>query len=355
MLIAFHSASGQEAKMTPSPQFDVTSAQWVLHRYDLVSDQFAFSFVPRAAHAEFPFLTDEYIGGAPHQIMSRNTALAAQTSSAPVHFIFHSAFCASTLLTRALDAPGMAMGMSEPVVLNDIVGLRRRNEMSGPELARLCDNALTLLARPWGTGEAVIIKPSNIVNGLAPAILALRPDSKAIALYAPLPQFLLSVARKGLWCRLWVRELLEGLLREGAVQLGFEDKDYFRLTDLQVAAVGWLAQHAMFHRLLDQYGPKRIVHLSSEDLISNPLHTIAALTRHFGLGARDDQIAAIASGPAFNRHSKTGAKFDSADRAAERRAAMAAHYNEIEKVTEWAKAVAQNAGLNLALPHPLTR
>lgn len=339
--------------MALSPQFSLSDAAWILHRYDLSSDRFAFAHVPRELHGQFPFLTDEYIVQQPRHIISRKDAVTVTVSEAPINFIFHSAFCASTVLTRAMDHHGLSMGLSEPVVLNDIVGIRRRQEMSGPELARLCDNALALLARPWAHGEAVILKPSNIVNGLAPALLALRPASKAIVLYAPLSQFLLSVARKGLWCRLWVRELLEGLLREGAVQLGFEDKDYFRLTDLQVAAVGWMAQHAMFHRLLAQYGPDRMVHLVSEDLLAQPHVTVASLADHFDLGTNHDQIAAMANGPAFNRHSKTGGAFGMADRVEERQAALTAHQDEIEKVTIWAEAVAKNAGLSLTLSHPL--
>ena len=79
--------------------------------------------------------------------------------------------------------------------------------------------------------------------------MALRPEARAIFLYAPLESFLISVARKGLGCRLWARELLEGQLRDGYVDLGFSSGDYFRQTDLQVAAVGWLAQHMAFRRL----------------------------------------------------------------------------------------------------------
>ena len=339
--------------MAGSAQFDVRDAQWIVHRYELQSDQFGFSHVPRLLHQQFPFLTDEYIGTRPSHFAPRAEIMDRMPPNGPIHFIFHSAFCASTLLTRVLDFGGLAMGLSEPVVLNDIVGIRRRQEMSGPELARLCDNALSLLARPWGNNEAVVIKPSNIVNGLSPAFLALKPESKALILFAPLPQFLLSVARKGLWCRLWARELLEGLLPEGAVQLGFEDKDYFRLTDLQVAAVGWMAQHAQFHRLLAQYGPGRVVHVTSEDVIGRSLDTMTAVTRHFGLNASEDQLAAIVAGPAFHRHSKTGATFGSEARNEERRAALAAHSDEIEKVTLWAQAVAANAGLDLDLPHSL--
>src|SRR3546814_6998872 len=97
--------------------------------------------------------------------------------------------------------PGHAMGLSEPVLLNDITGLRRRGERNGAQLARLLDDALLLLARRWGPAETLVVKPSNILAGLMVPMMALRPDTKDLLLHAPLPEFLLSVARKGLWCR----------------------------------------------------------------------------------------------------------------------------------------------------------
>lgn len=245
------------------------------------------------------------------------------------------------------------MSLSEPVLLNDIVGIRRRGEISGPEIARLSDDALHLLSRRWAGTQAVVIKPSNIVNGLIPAVMSLRPDTRAICLYAPLRQFLSSVARKGLWCRLWVRELLEGLLREGAVQLGFEDRDYFRLTDLQVAAVGWLAQHAMFHRFSSQFGPNRMATLDSDLLTDRATEVVAAAGLLFDLPINAARAVEIGEGPAFTRHSKSGKRFSAADRAAERRAAEAAHGDEIDKVEQWARAVADRAGISMYLPHPL--
>ena len=59
-------------------------------------------------------------------VIRREEAARLLGEQAPIHFIFHSAFCASTMLVRALDVPGSAMGISEPVILNDMVGWRRR-------------------------------------------------------------------------------------------------------------------------------------------------------------------------------------------------------------------------------------
>ena len=184
-------------------------------------------------------------------------------------------------------------------------------------MARLADAATRLLARPFGPGETVVVKPSNVLNPLAELLLALRTDSNAVLLHAPLETFLISVVRKGLWCRLWVRELLEGLVTDRAVDLGFEPGDYFRQSDLQVAAVGWLAQHVLFHRLANKLGPARVRTLDSETLTAEPAAVLTAAVQHFGLGAGAAEIAAMATGPAFTRHSKHGTAFDAAQRAAE--------------------------------------
>jgi hypothetical protein len=328
--------------------FDPADAQWIAHRYELSRDEVHFRFLPRERHADFPFLTEEYVGALPAARLARADAVAlARANAAPLRIIFHSAFCASTLLTRALDRPGMAMGLSEPTILNDIVGIRQRREAEPKRIAQLVDEAMLLLARPWGTGEAVVVKPSNILNPLAAAMLALRPEASAVLLYAPLPVFLASVARKGMWCRLWARELLERLLQDGVVDLGFEAHEWFRLTDLQVAAVGWIAQHRLFHDLKARCGD-RVMAVDSEAMLADAPDALGRIAGHFALGGTDIGVE-LAKGPAFARHSKSGSDFSAGQRAAERAQALSAHGEEIEKVTIWAEAVAANAGVPLIL------
>jgi len=335
-----------------APRFDLSDAQWLAHRHVEGHDHLRFVHLPRAEHRRAPFLTDEYLGSnRPAHDVPVEQCLA---SLAPrrMGFLFHSAFCGSTLLLSALDRPGVAMGLSEPVVLNDVVGFRRRGA-PGAAVARLADAATRALARPFGSGEMVVVKPSNVLNPLAELLLALRADAPAILLHAPLETFLVSVVRKGLWCRLWVRELLEGFLTDQAVDLGMEPGDYFRQSDLQVAATGWLAQHALFHKLSAKLGPGRIATLDSETLTARPTDVLAAAAAHYGLGASAEDVAAMAASPAFTRHSKSGAAFDAVQREAEYAAARAAHDDEIGKVATWARAVAEANGIAETLPLPL--
>ncbi len=284
--------------------------------------------------------------------MSRADAMAGARPPAPIHFIFHSAFCCSTVLARAFDRPGWAMGLKEPIILNDIVGWRRRGDR-GPDMAGVLDNVLSLLARPFAPGEAVVVKPTNIANGLAAAMLALRPQAHAVLLHAPLRTYLASIARKGIDGRLWVRNLLLGLLDDKLVDLGFTPRDFIGQTDLQVAAVGWLAQHALFEGLIDRFGTARVRTLDSETLMRDPATAMTRLAALFGLPLEAGALREIVEGPAFTSHSKTGDAFDAADRAREERTAVDAHADEIEKVAYWAEKVAQAAGVAMRPPAPL--
>jgi hypothetical protein len=324
---------------------------WLAHRFDPVADAVHFRRVSRDGHRAATFLTDEELGAADPTVLPRAEATAG-AQGGPIHFIFHSAFCCSTLLARAFDIEGVAMGLKEPVILNDLVGWRHRGG-GGAAMAGVLDDVLTLLARPFAPGEAVVVKPSNVVNGLAPVMLAMRPGSRALLLHAPLRTYIASIARKGLWGRLWVRDLLIKQLRENFIDLGFDPQDHLGQTDLQVAAVGWLAQQAAFVKLIERFGAERVRSLHSERLVAEPGRTMLALGRLFDLPIDGASAGEIANGPIFTRHSKFGGAFGASERAAEYRSGADAHEDEIGKVLTWAEAVATSAGIPLQLPAPL--
>lgn len=340
-----HSA-GMAAGSTPL----YLAPEWLAHRYDPEADAVHLLRAERALRRQAPFLTDEHLAAAAGEpvVARRADALASAPPEAPVHFIFHSAYCCSTLLANAYDDAGTSAALKEPTILNDLVGWRHRG---GPpaRIGEVLHSALRLLARPFAPGESVVIKPSNVVNALAEPMLKLRPGARALLLHAPLPLFVASIAGKGLWGRLWVRELLAKIMRDRLLEgLGFEIEDLFLLSDLQVAAVGWLAQHRLFALLAERF-PGRVATLESEELLARPDEAVAALDRLFGLPRTAPQRAATVA-QVFSRHAKFGRAFDRAGRAADQRAASAMHGDEIAKVTAWAETVATSAGVALALP-----
>lgn len=330
--------------MATDPSSILRDPEWLAHRYVESKDAIQFVKLPRPGHAAATFITDDYLpADLPRAEIGRLEALAGAPPPAPVHFVFHSAFCCSTLVARVFDCPGTAMALKEPLLLNDMVGWRRRGA-SGRDVAETTDSALTLLARPFQAGEAVIIKPSNIVNGLIPLLLALRPDAKALLLHAPLPVFLTSVAKKGLDGRLWVRELAAGFRKDGLLQrIGFDDEQLFAQSDLQIAAVGWLAQQALFAEIAAK-AAGRVRSLDSEALLDQPQEAIAALARFYGIAADQLDVRGV-----FARNSKSGEAFGRGTREAEYAGATAAYRDEIEKVAIWAEAVADTAGIPMTL------
>jgi hypothetical protein len=325
-------------------------AEWLAHRFDEARGEIRFVPYSRAERAAVPFLIDAHLPAREYKALSRDAA-RAERGEAPVHFVFHSGFCCSTLLAASLDQPGLASSFSEPTILNDAFGWRLRGAASG-DLGILVDDALGLLARPFAGDAAAVLKPSTVVNGLAEAMLAIRPQARAIVMYAPLRDFLISIAKKGLDGRLWVRDLLVKCRAEGRTgALGFSDLDLLGQSDLQVAALDWLMQHAVFAQLISAT-PQRVRSLSSETFMSAPERTLEAAARLFQLPWNDDHLDAALT-QTMRRNSKSGAQFGAADRAAEYERAYAVHADEIDKVLVWAGEVARSAGLPVELAAPL--
>ena len=336
--------------MMTDAQSKTLTPEWLAHRYDPTTDTIQFVDVDRATRAHVPFLTDENLGVLPPTIVRRSDVSVPPEARSDVRYIFHSAYCCSTLLANAYDRPGLSFSLKEPVIFNDIVGWRHRSGTPA-QLGAVLGDAVRLLARPFVPGERCIIKPSNVVNGFAPALLGGRDDVKALLLHAPLRVYLGSIASKGLWGRLWVRDLLSKQLQEGFVDLDFTAQDYFRQSDLQVAAVGWLAQHALFAKLAAAM-PTRVRTLNSEALLANPEQSLAALDDFFGVADNAAGRGGIISS-IFSRNAKSGEKFDASNRIAVQITASELHGDEIDKVLAWAETVADGAGISMTLSSPL--
>lgn len=331
----------------------IRDGRWLAHRYDDAADAIQFRLVDRERHRAVTFLIDAELSDLPLAVAPRAACLAEAKALElpPPRFIIHSAYCCSTLLARAFDLPGKAMGFKEPLILNDIVGLQLRGG-DPRQVAAALDAALFLLARPLEGTEASVVKPSNVFNPLLPLLLKMRPDARLLLLHAPLETFVPSIARKEIEGRAWVRELMWKLIRLGqTVRFGLSEEELYRQTDLQAAATGWLAQHAAFAEAAEAH-PDRVRTLNSETLMAGPEPALRALGDHFGLEVDGAEIAA---GPAFTRHSKDGSNYSAVERSADRQRGIQAHRREVEIVLEWSRRFAEHAGIPLDLPSPLLR
>ena len=322
--------------------------EWLPSHWDAVGGRVQFLRLERERHGEVTFLSDEYLG--PLNLAASWAGLSdlrpqADANTPAPQYIFHSAFAASTLLARALDVPGVAMGLKEPQILNELAEAARTRALSGEALGTV----VQLLARPFAPGEKVVIKPSNVVNQLAPSLLELDPGSNAIFLYAPLPRFLRSIAEKGLWGRRWVRCLHALIARDTGLDFGLSAAEQFELTDLQVAALAWLMQHSQGAALVARFAG-RVRTLDSESFLAGRAGTIAAVARHFDLAIDEPAARQIAEGPAFATHSKEiGRAFDP-EAPLQPKAPLPVVDEEIAMVAQWAESVADHAGIAIEFP-----
>jgi hypothetical protein len=266
------------------------------------------------------------------------------SASAP-HFIVHSAFCCSTLLARALDAPGAAMALKEPQILNELADVARAQRLP-PDVLVTVEG---LLARPFGAGERVIIKPSNTVNLLAIPLMEHEAGSRALFLYAPLERFLRSIADKGMWGRIWARRLFTVLRGDMSADFGLSDGERFELTDLQLSALAWLMQHAQGAALAARF-PDRVRTLDSETFLASRAETLYAVARHFDLAITQEQARAIAQGPVFATHSKEIGRDMDPEQPLEPRTPVPIIEDEIAMVATWARTVAEHVGIAVEMP-----
>jgi hypothetical protein len=331
---------GETKEMTPDLETIMRDPAWLPHRLTDGGRRLVFVEADRDAHRAATFLDDASLGDQRRRVDAATIDVArvmSEPSAAP-HFIFHSAFARSTLLARAMDLPGFAMGLKEPIILNDAAQLLRERRLGQDTLAV----AMHLLARPLSRDEAVIVKPSNIANLLMPELLRLRPGSRALILYRDLPSYLRSIARKGMFGRIWARQLLFTIQGEALFDAGFSDRDRFGQTDLQAAAIGWLIQHAQFAALTMAI-PDRVRVLDASALVTDPRDTFAAICAWFGLALDPGAVEAVVVGPAFAGDSKRiGERFRG-----DRDEGAPFDPREIEMVVQWAEAVAAHVGVPL--------
>lgn len=318
-------------------------SEWLPHRIDEGRRRVQFQKFDRSATEGLGFLADKT--GSDQLWLDYEEVLDCEPEQGATAFIFHSGFCRSTLLLHALRRPGRSRVLNEPEILNAIA----RQDRPDP---RLADSLVGLLAKPACKGETVLIKPSNFPNRLMAFLLEAKADAKAIIITNSLHEFLEAVARKGLQGRQWGRQVYHAAARYAGKTQEF-DKHIPGMTDLQVAALGWLLMQNWFQspRLAPYRDRIKIVH--SACFNARRRDTIALAAQHLGLGFDAADIDAIMDGPVFQTDAKTGDDFKTKDARDAARYRSSVLTEEIDKVQGWIEDLAVASGIAAPVPQSL--
>jgi len=334
----------------------VQDAAWMPYAYDARADTLVFAHIPRDLHRNAVFVDRRFVERAqqsPPASLADLSVAEIKRQRGPMHFIFHTAYCCSTLLTRALDVPGVSMGLKEPAVLMSFAQ-HWANARQTPGALDAFGVTLDLLSRPLAPGETQIVKPSNVATHLIPEILHLRPDAKALVMWSSLDTFLGAIARRGAGGRAFARQVFQGFADAIPLDPVFSREELLIQTDLQLAAQVWLMQMAFLNSVIRRQGPNRIRVVNSSSFLEAPTKTLTALTQHFDLALTPERCAEIADGPIFREHAKQPLMpFDASAHHAQNNSLDAAHASEIAVVKRWAITLAGQCNVPLSLPDTL--
>jgi len=205
----------------------------------------------------------------------------------PSAFIFHTAFCGSTLMTKALDAIFDCLPLREPEVLGNLLTYTNSQEIEQEDPAWL-DRILRLLCRRYKPDQTTVIKANDHSNPLMVKLLECPHDIPVLFMYTSLDEFVVACLKENNRCE-WVRSRykhvsahLPSTLTLPAGGLSIDDDDY-----AQMAAVYWCFNIALYQQAWQRY-PDKLRSLDINIMLAQPRKSVEACGHLFGLKLLDD-------------------------------------------------------------------
>lgn len=316
-----------------------TDPRWLPHAIDPQSRHIEFIRIPNEILQRPGFLFEyQPKSDSERARLSYDQVLGLEVDTVPAHFIFHSGFCRSTLLARALNLENVSLSLCEPGIIASLA--------SGmPVDERLTRQLLRLLARPRDGEKCVFIKPTNHANRLIPVLLRLMPEARAILMTNALEPFLRSVGSRTLLGRRWGRQLYLEIQSYARVELNLSQQEVFSLTDMQASGLAWLASQRYFDLLQKSEFQPRLRLLDGNDFNDHRDRTLSAVLEHCHV--RDGEALPVVESAAkvFEQHSKLGGNFKK--KAPDRTDDLIA--KEISEVEKWIGLIAEQLQLDVPL------
>lgn len=315
---------------------DLADPRWFPADYDAGSARFRFVRVELSDLGDAPFLDRRLPIDWAHGIDVAVGDLPAR-GDVPASFLFHTAFCGSTLLARALHAPPHAVSLKEPLALHALAMARlkaRTTEESDGVFAAL-PRYLALVSRPWAEGGRVLVKPANQANGLMDSILSAQPQARAVLLYSGLRGFMISCFKKLPDSEQRIRWMAQALLRDTQLsrRLGVDPGGAFNL--VESCALAWYAQMERYALALDADTDDRLRTLDFDEVLAAPSDRVRDCARWLQLAqdGLDERVPRV-----FSRHSKGNSPaYDSDERDRENARVLDAFGETIDRAVAWAE------------------
>jgi len=341
----------------PSVKELVQSPDYLAYKFDFNSEQFGFLPISRDEIRRVNSLDRQVIDPQRQMFAAPLKEVAAlvdrpgtlATENAP-RFIFHTAFCSSTFLSRCLEVEGSTVSLREPQLLLDAANAKRLQWRSGtnglgykdfPELA------LLLLQKHARSAEKLILKPINSVNNIISELMGLTGAGKSLMLYTDAQNFLLSTLKKGEQSKYAVRAMFDLTRCDFPHLANLRLTDTIHMTDLKVILTLWRLQIEQADKALQQFSPlNRMASIYGERLIESPLETLQLANRYLELGISEDEISRIANSDSrFDDAKSAGQRFSIENRKQAYEKVKAFYGTELDMGLRWM--LQNNPGIQL--------
>jgi hypothetical protein len=275
-------------------------------------------------------------------LLDQTSELVARTTT-PIHFIWMTDYCGSTLFARALnEVPGLYL-YNETLLFLDLANARRRAihgqlSMDDKQWRNLLKMALFYQRKTFVDGDVALVKEWPASNFILHEILGISETFRGIFLYGGLEDFL-SSCLKIPYRRKLARARVTQMFAELKSMEALKEIDLSGLTDAQAAALHWLYLMYWHHDHAYQDHP-RLRTLFSNDFFADPANVLQRSAKHFGIPLSDESARNITRGHVFNKHTKNPSKaFSIRAHEASLTAARRQFGDEVAAGVEWAQAI----------------
>ena len=325
----------------------ISNPDYLAYKFDFNTENVEFLPISRAEITQVSALKREYIDPARQMIsvpLSQLVTLLDTGSRAlsenPPRFIFHTAFCASTFLSRCLDVEGVTVSLREPQILLDAANAKRlqwRSKSTGLDYRQFPKLALMLLNKHAQKSEKLIIKPINSVNNIVPELLQITGQSKSLLMYTDAKNFLLSTLRKGEGGKHVIRAMFDLLRCDFPHLSNLSLSAMLHMTDLNIILTLWRLQIEQAQGYLQNPTCKDLMaSLNGEKLIKQPSEVLQAANRFLDLGISSEKIDEITqSDKRFDDAKETGKRFSLEKRKQQYQNIEDFYGTEIEHIIQW--------------------
>ena len=204
----------------------------------------------------------------------------------PASFVFHTAFCGSTLMSQALDALYRSLPLREPEVLGNLL-MYQRSETNEKTKQRWLDCVLRLLSRRYETNQQVVVKTNDYANPLMITLANAEYSIPMLFMYTPLNEFLAGCLKANNR-REWIAQRYKSIANVVPQRMNLlADMSISEDSYGKMAAVYWCYNIALYLEVANR-SSSQVRSLDFNQMLENPDKVVAAAGMWFGLKPRNN-------------------------------------------------------------------